>query len=354
MKKIFLSFTLLFTGILWAQNLKIVEINHQGNSVCLEVLNLDSQAWNFKVITYNSTGQVCPTCTTDQTNYNIAANDTLSISIQGTNDLNYGFWLNDPVFVDILMCSNSEDCWVSINGEISETDSSEVASYNAGNESTNPLLSLQYTNNNGTNEWVENLNASCGAPNTPLPIELGEFTAQLTNNDQHVLLSWETITEINNSGFYVQKFSSVDRTYKDIAFIDSKAANGNSSQPINYTFIDPFPTQGSNLYRLKQVDVDGETFSHSKTVAIGFDAIYLDSFFVYPNPTADLIKINYASAYDSISIYTQEGKRLLHAEGSDEIKEEYNLGSYQQNNGVFFIVLQKGNQSKNFKVVLQQ
>lgn len=352
MKKLILSLALFFSSISWAQNLKIVEINHQGNSICLEVLNLESNPTDFKVIIYNSAGQICPTCTTDQANYNIAANDTLSIDIQGTNDLNYGFWLNHPTSIDTLMCSNDEDCWVSINGEISETDSSEISSYNAGNETIDPLLSIQYTNNNGTDEWVEQLDASCGAANTILPIELKEFTAQLTNNDQHVLLTWETITESGNAGFFIQKYSLTERKYKNIGFVDSKAPNGNSYEPIDYSYIDPFPSQGQNLYRLKQLDFDRETFSFSKTIVIGFDNADIDSFMIYPNPTAGIIKVTYALTYDSISIYTKQGQPLLKDQDSD-IKEYYDLSLHKQNSGIFFILLQKGTQSKTFKVVLQ-
>ena len=85
-----------------------------------------------------------------------------------------------------------------------------------------------------------------------LPVSIKSFTA--TRSKQTVGVKFETLSESNNKGFYVQR--NTNGTWENIAFIFSKAPNGNSGTPISYEYNDTNPIKGVSQYRLQQVDLD--------------------------------------------------------------------------------------------------
>lgn len=91
-----------------------------------------------------------------------------------------------------------------------------------------------------------------------LPVELSYFRAKKV--DKKVLLEWETLNEINNDYFIVQKSLDIDN-FRDISHkIDGK---GNYSGKTYYSYIDNPESSGIIYYRLKQVDFDNSvTYSN--------------------------------------------------------------------------------------------
>jgi hypothetical protein len=89
-----------------------------------------------------------------------------------------------------------------------------------------------------------------------MPVTLVNFSVQVYKNK--VTLSWNTATEVMNYGFDIEKFSPVAGWTK-IGFVPG---HGTISTPHNYSFID-IPKPGQWLYRLKQIDTDGN-FVYSK------------------------------------------------------------------------------------------
>ncbi|MFN6038391.1 MAG: hypothetical protein ACK452_07980, partial [Bacteroidota bacterium] len=93
---------------------------------------------------------------------------------------------------------------------------------------------------------VLNNTASCSV--SPLPIELGKFTASRISNK--VNLKWNTLTEINNDYFTIER--SIDGIkYEELSKI--KGA-GNSYSELQYETMDENPFTGITYYRLKQTD----------------------------------------------------------------------------------------------------
>lgn len=114
--------------------------------------------------------------------------------------------------------------------------------------------------------------------NGGLPVELTSFNAEVV--PAGVLLGWETASETNNHGFYIQRRNS--GTWSDLAFIPGK---GTSTERNTYSWHDDLkPQRGdTNFYRLKQVDLSGE-FSYSNEVAVGFSPYTLELDQNFPNP----------------------------------------------------------------------
>jgi hypothetical protein len=120
-----------------------------------------------------------------------------------------------------------------------------------------------------------------GGTPAALPVSMKAFTA--TRSKQTVGIKFETLSESNNKGFYVQR--NTNGTWDNIAFIFSKAANGNSGTPISYEFNDLNPIKGVSQYRLQQVDLDLR-FRYSEIRMVRGEeqpAKHL----LFPNPSSD-------------------------------------------------------------------
>ncbi len=118
-----------------------------------------------------------------------------------------------------------------------------------------------------------------------VPIELLDFQASVIENK--VQLIWETASEENNYGFYVQRRQNSPGNlgnWETLGFVQGK---GTSFGNHLYVFIDYHPEVGSNYYRLKQVDLDGE-FDHSDIVHISFqDSGNSAKLRIIPNPVSN-------------------------------------------------------------------
>lgn len=118
----------------------------------------------------------------------------------------------------------------------------------------------------------------------PFPVILVDFAARLESNTS--VLNWTTTMETNSSKFNIER-SQNGKSWEEIGFV---LANGESSSLISYSYIDKYPLQGENLYRLKIVDIDN-TFAYSRIQYVKFEKIY-DSLILYPNPATDKLCIS--------------------------------------------------------------
>ncbi len=118
-----------------------------------------------------------------------------------------------------------------------------------------------------------------------LPVTLSDFNATPAGNK--VKVTWSTETEAGNSHFDVQR-SSNGSTF---ATIGQVAGAGNANTLINYQFIDSFPVNGNNYYRLRQVDADGRA-TYSDIVLVRFGADVINRLLIYPNPVRNNITLN--------------------------------------------------------------
>ncbi len=129
---------------------------------------------------------------------------------------------------------------------------------------------------------------------SPLPVELTSFTASVMEGN--AVLNWTTATEINNSGFEIQRaVASInsEENWKGIGFVEG---NGNSSSPKNYTFVDENPPSGNIFYRLKQINVDG-SYEYSEVIETQISAPNKFSLSQnYPNPFNPTTNITYVIA----------------------------------------------------------
>ena len=118
-------------------------------------------------------------------------------------------------------------------------------------------------------------------PNATLPVEIGSFTGSADGNNAS--LEWTTLSESNNSGFFVQQ--KVDGRFQAVSsLIESAAPNGTTTEQQSYRFRAENLDRGTtHTFRLRQVDVDGsESFSKEIDIQIGIGEAY--TLEAYPNP----------------------------------------------------------------------
>jgi hypothetical protein len=117
----------------------------------------------------------------------------------------------------------------------------------------------------------------------PLPVKFTSFTA-VRKDESKVNLTWSTSMEENNRGFYVQR-NLGNGVWKDVAFVFSESAEGNSSVNLNYSYTDINPHKGVSQYRILQVDLDG-TGRYSVIRSVGGKGV-AGKMLLFPNPSSN-------------------------------------------------------------------
>ena len=155
----------------------------------------------------------------------------------------------------------------------------------------------------------------------PLPVELLSLSA--TTRGNQVEIAWTTATEINNMGFEIQRMSG-NNNWEAIGFVDG---NYYHNGIINYNFMDVFPLEGINYYRLKQMDYDG-AFEFYGPVAADVNATG-ESFSLKVVKKADeLFVLLPGQAAGLLEVFDMQGRMVFSSFANGNIKLPLAKGSY--------------------------
>lgn len=139
-------------------------------------------------------------------------------------------------------------------------------------------------------------NADCSA----LPVTLISFTGKSEENS--VVLSWDTSSEISNAGFEIEKSANA-KTFAKIGFVDG---GGDSKVRKQYGFRDanPLPTA---YYRLKQLDFNGQ-FEYSRIISVKQIA---EEIVIYPNPASGVFHLQGLTETQTLVLRNVHGEVVL-------------------------------------------
>ena len=172
-----------------------------------------------------------------------------------------------------------------------------------------------------------------------LPVELISFTSVTVG--QNVELKWSTSTEINNSHFEIER-RNISENWKSLGRVNG---NGTVNSVSNYSYTDRKIASGTYLYRLKQVDYNGnhEYFNLSGEVSIGLP-LKFELGQNYPNPFNPSTKINYniqASGIITLRVFDVSGKQVAELVNSRKQAGNYevNLDASNLSSGSYFYSL---------------
>lgn len=135
-----------------------------------------------------------------------------------------------------------------------------------------------------------------------LDLDLITFHAQA--KDSHNLLSWQSQSEVNFSGFEVQK--SLDgKDFRNIGWVSGKSKNGERA---SYKFTDAQSSAKETMYyRLKMVDLDN-SFNYSKMISINNNNHSIENeILIYPNPADQVVNIESYSNIRKLKIFDLAG-----------------------------------------------
>jgi hypothetical protein len=118
-----------------------------------------------------------------------------------------------------------------------------------------------------------------------LPVNIASFGGYRQGGRN--LLQWTTAAESNNSGFEVQRAADGIH-FTTIATVPSLAPGGNSTAPLSYSFADANVPAGKQLYRLRQLDLNGQGKLSSVVIIRGDKALGLAVDGIFPNPVQDI------------------------------------------------------------------
>lgn len=166
----------------------------------------------------------------------------------------------------------------------------------------------------------------------PLPVTWLNINA-LKNKNGGINVNWATATEINNDYFIVEK--SIDnRIFNEIG--QMKGA-GNKSTISKYTLEDKNPVSGTQYYRVKQVDYNGE-FAYSAVVSINTFKL-LNNVTMNPNPASSNVTLTWDAGIReqlTLQITDLSGVVILSEPLSNNNNVHY-LNTQKINNGLYLV-----------------
>lgn len=161
--------------------------------------------------------------------------------------------------------------------------------------------------------WTTWSNAPCGPEDgmvstdySYVPVELTSFVANVTAAGQ-VELNWSTATELNNHGFQIER-KSVNGDYIAIGYVQG---NGTTTERKEYSFTDRTVEPGKFVYRLKQIDFNGQ-YEYSPEIEVDVHPpLQFTLEQNYPNPFNPSTKIKFGLAENSnvkVAVYNILGE----------------------------------------------
>jgi len=234
-----------------------------------------------------------------------------------------------------------------INGSTNYADTAGIIIYYQNGDTTaarNAFFTFaisQFTDQVVAGKLIENVADLLSNSFLYIPVELVALNA--TSNNESVTLNWITATEVNNSGFEVER-KNKEGAFGEIGFVKG---NGTTSEYSTYSFTDSKLSAGNYSYRLKQIDLDG-TISYSDVVNVTVElprAFALEQ--NYPNPFNPATSIKYsipADGFVNLTVYNMLGEKVANLinqnmkAGRYEIK--FDASKYAS--GIYFYRLESG------------
>ncbi|MGB4845684.1 MAG: T9SS type A sorting domain-containing protein [Ferruginibacter sp.] len=193
---------------------------------------------------------------------------------------------------------------------------------------------------------------------TALPITYNSFTA-VPKPKGVAALAWKTATESNNKGFEIERSLYKDNNqvlaWGKIGFVQG---SGTTVSESSYTYNDE-PSGGKKfMYRLKQLDYDGN-FKYSETRLVSFSGYDYELYDAFPNPTDAGSTIKYILGADdlvNISVYSLSGKKVKELVNTQQVAGIYqvSLNTSDLATGTYIYTIKTNNYKQSKKLIIRR
>jgi photosystem II stability/assembly factor-like uncharacterized protein len=289
----------------------------------------------------------------DQNGWISGENGTILHTTNGGNN-----WVNQNsggnLMLESIYFTDNNNGWISgENGIILHTTDAGL-NWLSQNSSTNqPLYNIFFSD--PSHGWAVGESGTIVRSPYITPVELTFFSAALQENQ--VILSWATATEINNNGFEIQRKTGKG-DWKKINFVEGY---GTTTEIHDYEYTDDlrnllFPTLN---YRLKQIDYDGN-FEYSNEVLINNIApVQFSLGQNYPNPFNPNTIIQFSipqQTFVNLSVYNISGELIsvLVNDNMDPGYYEKEFDASKLSSGIYLYQLKAGTFIQTKKMVLMK
>ncbi len=188
---------------------------------------------------------------------------------------------------------------------------------------------------------------------TNVPVELSSFNTEVSGTE--VVLNWQTVTELNNLGFEIERkfVDDISSQWVPSGFVKGR---GTTTDKNSYSFKDKPTADGKYAYRIKQIDFNGE-FEYSQEVEVYFSS---QRNFVlnqnYPNPFNPSTTISYQMPKEdfvSLKVYDVLGTQV--ADLIHDVKpaglHEVNFDASKFGSGIYICKMMVGNLSQAKRMI---
>lgn len=225
------------------------------------------------------------------------------------------------------------------------SDWSDVTLSGTINTTSNTLSAVTVAKENFFRSWA--LVSSV----TPLPVELLYFEVKRTGS--YVLLQWETLSEINNDYFIVEK-SSDSENWEEILTVDGQ---GNTNEQTYYSQIDVNGCEGVCYYRLIQVDFNGQREKEGIRVLNSDNQNQEFKISVIPNPINRIANISFStpeSGVFNLIILNQQGQmvysdKTIGEKGNNHLSFKSSVLAH----GSYYFILEDENGNRRQQLVIK-
>jgi len=242
--------------------------------------------------------------------------------------------------------------WVAgLGGIILYSDNGGVSWYQQNSNTTNDLYAVFFIDE-FTGWIVGNNGLVLKTNNGGIPVELVSFNGKCESDK--VLLSWSTASEINNSGFEIQRRKEGE--YERIGFVEG---NGTTTENNDYLFVDKDITPGTYHYRLKQINYDG-SFEYSNEIEVELNSpleFVLEQNF--PNPFNPITTIEYSvpsTEFVSLNVYNSMGEIVNTLVNEQQSAGKYTVRFESENlaSGIYLYKIKAGDFVETKKMALMK
>ena len=181
-----------------------------------------------------------------------------------------------------------------------------------------------------------------------VPVSISSFSVQ-SFRDNMVLLLWTTEAEVNNDFFEVQH----SITGNEFSAISVLKGGGTTFTSQKYEFVHTFPNQGTNYYRIKQVDINGDfEIFDVKMIEINSNKLIWK---LFPTVANRIINIqSTAKNIDEISnliFYTIGGKRVKTIRIKLDMQNQIDISSFIKGSYILRIETEGNFQTLRFTII---
>ncbi|MBI2260006.1 MAG: T9SS type A sorting domain-containing protein [Flavobacteriia bacterium] len=189
---------------------------------------------------------------------------------------------------------------------------------------------------------VDNIQVGCMSC-VWLPIGLTFFNASCVDQ-QSSIFSWQTISEREND-YFVIEYTSDGANIETLGIVDGA---GNSLNELNYQFKSERVFDKKTVFRLKQVDLNGN-YSYSSWTDAQCD--FGDKLEVFPNPSTGTFVIQSYPKNATITVLNPLSQPILEY---SPLEPSMFLDLKNYSDGVYYVVIQSDNFFETKKIIKQK